>query len=171
MKIIGMVLIFISCSGIGLTFTYIYKKRLEELSEWRKGIALIKNEINFALTPLPEAFEIVAGRLEKEINIFFKGLGKLLQSSQNNSLENLDDNIIKKMLVDTCLNEKDKVLIVGFIKRLGLLDKESQINNLALHINNMDQEIEKLKKDEEKNNKLYKTLGILSGIFIIVIFL
>lgn len=171
MRIIGMMMIFISCSGIGLTYTYIYKKRLVELCEWKKGIVLLKNEINFALTPLPEAFEIVGRRLEGEISIFYLKISKLLQTSQNNSMDKLDENLIKKMLIDTCLNEKDKNSIIIFIKKLGLLDKESQINNLDLHISYMDQEIEKSRKDEEKNNKLYKTLGILSGIFIIVIFL
>lgn len=171
MKILGMMMVFTSCSGLGLTFTYMYKKRLDQLCDWKKGIVLLKNEINFALTPLPEAFELIGKRLEGPISKFFIEIGNLLQKSRNKSMDQLDEKLLKKMIEDTCLNEKDKNLMIAFIKKLGLLDKESQINNLELHISELEQEIEKTRKEEEKNNKLYKTLGILSGIFVIVLFL
>ncbi|PKM50047.1 MAG: hypothetical protein CVV02_13065 [Firmicutes bacterium HGW-Firmicutes-7] len=171
MRILGMMMVFIACSGIGITYSYIYKKRVEQLCEWKKGIVLLKNEINYSLTPLPEAFEIIGRKLEGVMNRFFDEIAALLKTNNNKTMSSLDEKVIKKLLIDSCLNEKDRKTIISFIKNLGLLDKESQMNNLELHINYIQQEIDAAKKDEEKNNKLFKTLGILSGIFIIVIFI
>ncbi|PKM95858.1 MAG: hypothetical protein CVU84_03390 [Firmicutes bacterium HGW-Firmicutes-1] len=171
MRILGMMMVFISCSGIGITYSYIYKKRVEQLCDWKKGIVLLKNEINYALTPLPEAFETIGKRLDGVMSRFFNEIGTLLKTNNNKTMSNLNEAEIKKLLIDNCLNEKDRKTIIGFIKNLGLLDKESQMNNLELHIKYLEQEIDTAKKDEEKNNKLFKTLGILSGIFIIVIFI
>lgn len=170
MRILGMMMIFISCSGIGIMCSYIYKKRLEELTEWKKGIVMLKNEINFSLTPLSEAFEVIAQRMEGYMNVFFAQVGELLKINCR-SIEKLDDKILEKDLYNTCLNQKDRRLIISFIKNLGLLDKESQINNLMLHIEQINQEIDNSINNEVKNNKLFKTLGILSGIFVIVIFI
>lgn len=171
MRILGMMMIFISCSGVGIMYSFIYKKRLEQLNEWKKGIVLLKNEINFSLTPLPEAFEIIASRLDGTMHNFFNEVGQLLKTTTYRAIEKVDDHLIEKSLYDTCLNQKDRHMIIHFIKNLGLLDKDSQINNLMLHIEQIEQEIETSKNDEAKNNKLFKTLGILSGIFVIVIFI
>lgn len=171
MRILGMMMIFISCSGIGIMCSYIYKKRLEELNDWKKGVVMLKNEINFSLTPLSEAFEVIAHRLEGNIQIFFDDIGLLLKSNHYQSIERLDDKLLEKSLLNTCLNQKDRRIIIQFIKNLGALDKESQINNLMLHIEQIEQEVESSRSNEVKNNKLFKTLGILSGIFVIVIFI
>lgn len=166
-----MALVFMACSGLGIMYSVIYKKRVEELMEWKKGIILLKNEINFALTPLSEALENVGKRLQGEISNFYNALSDFLRKNQGKAMDKIDDQILKNMLIETCLNEKDVSKIITFIKNLGLMDKESQMNNMALHISNMEQEIATAKKDEEKNNKLFKTLGVLSGIFIVVIFI
>lgn len=166
-----MILVFVACSGIGIMYGTIYKKRVEELQEWKKGIQLLKSEINFALTPLSEAFETVGKRLEGQIKKVFLALASLLKDNPNKAMDKIEDGVLKSLLIETCLSEKDTIKLISFIKNLGLLDKESQMNNMALHIKNMEQEIETAKRDEEKNNKLFKTLGVLSGIFIVVIFI
>lgn len=171
MRILGMMMIFISCSGIGIMFSYIYKKRLEELNDWKKGVVMLKNEINFSLTPLAEAFEMIAHRLEGNIQLFLYEIGDLFKLDHFQAIEKLDDKHLEKSLLNTCLNQKDRRFIIQFVKNLGALDKESQINNLMLHIEQIELELENSRNNEVKNNKLFKTLGILSGIFVIVIFI
>lgn len=171
MRILGMMMIFISCSGIGIMCSYIYKKRLEEFIEWKKGVVMLKNEINYSLTPLSEAFEIISGRVEGSIQFLFKDIGAFLQTNHLASLEKMNDMIIEKSLYNSCFNQNDKKLIISFIKSLGLMDKDSQINNIKLHVEQVEHEIENIKNNEIKNNKLFRTLGVLSGIFVIVIFI
>lgn len=170
-KWIGMALVFISCSGIGIMYSMIYKQRVEELLEWKKGITLLKSEIEFSLTPLSEAFETIGKRLEGEIKKVFVALSLLLKENPHYAMDKIDDKIIKGLFSEACLNEKDTQKLMSFIKNLGLKDKESQMNHLSLHIKNIEQDVETAKRDEEKNNKLFKTLGVLSGIFIVVIFI
>lgn len=166
-----MALVFIACSGLGIMFSVIYKKRVEELIEWKKGISLLKSEIEFSLTPLAEAFETISNRLGGEIKKIFLSLSIHLRVNPHKAMEKIEDKEFKSMFSEVCLNEKDIQKLMSFIKNLGLKDKESQMNNMALHIKNIEQEIETAKRDEDKNNKLFKTLGVLSGFFIIVIFI
>lgn len=171
MKYIGMALVLFSCSGMGLLYSYLFKKRVDDLNEWKKGIVLMKSEINFALTPLSEAFEAVGKKLDGQIKFFFSEMAQLLKISTNKSLDKIDNQTIRKMFKDTCLFDKDINKLISFVKNLGLTDKESQLNQMELHIKNMEEDIISAKNDEQKNNKLFKTLGVLSGIFIIVIFI
>ncbi|MBC7960034.1 MAG: stage III sporulation protein AB [Vallitaleaceae bacterium] len=169
MKYIGMVMVFVACSGLGIMYSVIYKKRVEELIEWKKGIVLLKSEINFALTPLSEAFESIGNRLNGEIKTFFIDLSSFLKSSPHKSMDKMVDQDLRNMLNETCLNDKDAGKIVSFVKGLGLMNKESQMNQLELHIKTMEADIETAKNEEEKNSKLYKTLGVLCGVFIVVL--
>lgn len=170
MKIIGMILVFVSCTGIGVMYSYISKKRVQDLCEWKKGLILLKNEINYSLTPLPEAFESVSRRTLGEISLFFQKMSELLRTS-GKTMEKLEDSELSRILKESCLNEKDIKMVVEFVKNLGLGDKESQISNICLQVENLEQEIETAKEQEKSNGKLFKTLGVLTGIFIIVIFI
>lgn len=171
MKIFGMVLVLFSCSGIGIMYGYLYKKRVEELEELKSGISFLKNEIFFSLMPLPEAFEIVGSRMNGAIKRLFTEMHELLKNNHYKPLDQLNENSIKKMLSESCLNGKDKNSVFTMIKSMGSLDKDSQMNHLEIYIKYFENQIEKARREEEKNNKLFKTLGILSGIFIIVIFI
>jgi len=171
MKIIGMILVFISSVGIGFSLGYMYKRRITELVEWKKSMINLKNEINFSLTPLPEAFETVGKRFDNYIGKFLLSLSNILSENSGMSMTKLKDEELKELLKDTCLNEKDINNIIEFVKTLGLNDKESQLSTINLHIETIQEEIKNAKKDEEKNSKLFRTLGVLAGIFIIVIFI
>ena len=171
MRIIGMMMVFIASSGIGIAYSYMYKKRIEDLSNWKKCIIHLKNEINFSLTPLPEAFEMISKRYIGPFSTFFYELSCILDNHSTTPLIKLDEKKLRDLLNGTCLGEKDNRVIIDFIKNIGLSDKDSQISTINLHLESLENEIQDARKDEEKNNKLYKTLGVLAGIFIIVIFI
>jgi stage III sporulation protein AB len=171
MKILGMILVFISSSGIGLLYSYICKKRVTDLKEWKKGLVILKNEINFSLTPLSEAFEEVSKRTKGEMSDFYLRLSQQINHNSLKAIDKLQDKDMLKMLEDTCLNNQDIKGIGSFVKNLGKNDKASQLGSISLEIENLDLEIETARISEEKNSKLFKTIGVLAGVFIIVIFI
>lgn len=171
MKLLGMIFVLISCSGMGLIFSMIYITRINQLKDFEHAMILLKNEINFSLTPLSEALENISRRLNGEISSFFNKIACLLNESSGQRIENIEDQTLFEYLQNTCLNKTDQLKIIEFIKKLGQMDKESQINHIDIHVNNLKHELEIISKDEQKNYKMYKTLGILSGIFIVVLFI
>ena len=54
---------------------------------------------------------------------------------------------------------------------LGKTDIDGQISQIDLTINLLEMQIEKAEMDRQRNAKLYKTLGAITGVGIIIILL
>ena len=163
-------MVLAASSGMGFLFSKMSLERIVDLKEWYKGLMVIKNEIGYALTPMAEAFFLAQKKTEGPISVFFGEVGGLLRNA-NIPLDQLSDNNITGQLKTSCLNETDIQSAAVFIKELGAKDKESQISQLELMIRNLEEAIEDAKEKNEKNGKLFKTLGVLAGVFVIVIFI
>ena len=170
MKIIGMLLVLAASSGMGFLFSKMSSERINDLKEWHKGLVLIKNEIGYALTPMADAFFLAQKKTEGSISHFFGEIGNLFINTSI-PLGQISDSLIIGQLKISCLNEGDMESAALFIKEIGAKDKESQISQLELMIKSVEEVIDEAKEKNEKNGKLFKTLGILAGVFVIVIFI
>lgn len=69
------------------------------------------------------------------------------------------------------LTTEDKTIIKNFSKMLGKTDLQGQVNEIELTQSFIDSQIEKAVEEKEKNAKLYKTLGVICGVGIVIILL
>ena len=54
-KVIGSIIVFLSCTAAGLFFASKDKFRADELREMKRGLILLKSEIDYSSRPLYEA--------------------------------------------------------------------------------------------------------------------
>jgi len=54
---------------------------------------------------------------------------------------------------------------------LGYLDGEMQLNGIEMVISYIDMVTEELKVSSDKNKKMYRSLGVLGGILIVIVLL
>ena len=62
------------------------------------------------------------------------------------------------------LNKEDKDVIKGLGKLLGKTDVDGQISQLNLITEFLNTQIEQAEAEREKGEKLYKKLGVISGL-------
>lgn len=67
------------------------------------------------------------------------------------------------------LNKEDKEVLKYLGKLLGKTDTTGQINEIDLTSSFIDKQIEEAEMEMKKNGKMYKTLGIVTGVLIIII--
>ena len=66
------------------------------------------------------------------------------------------------------LNKEDKDVIKGLGKLLGKTDVDGQISQLNLINNFLDTQIKQAEAEKEKGEKLYRKLGVISGLIIVI---
>ena len=72
---------------------------------------------------------------------------------------------------DISINQEDKDVLKKLGKLLGQTDVEGQISEIEVTENFLDMQIEKAEEERKKNQKLYKTLGIVTGLVLVIILL
>lgn len=164
LKIIIYSFIFLSSSAIGMLISKKYEERVNELKEFRNALNMFKAKIKFTYEPIPEIFEQISEQITAKPGEIFK--------LASNNMKLLTAGDAWNMAIDTDLlniNEEDKNVLKNLSKLLGQTDIEGQINQIELTSNFLDEQIEKAEKEKLKNEKMYRTLGMIIGLAIVII--
>lgn len=170
-KIIGCILIVSSCIGMGLYFSGELKTRILDLKELRKLIFLLRGDIRYANTPLPEAVQALSIRHEGKYKRFLMKIADRLNELGGVSFCTIWKEAVNKDLGNTSLSKKDLINLGQLGENLGYLDKDMQINTLDLFISQLEEEIKEISKNVKEKSYLYNTLGVMGGLFITIIML
>ncbi|GKX31919.1 hypothetical protein SH1V18_43990 [Vallitalea longa] len=170
-KILGATLILMSSSLIGFYYSKSYIRRSEDLRTFKKALILLRGEINYSLSPMPEALEDISKRFDHEISDFFRSIAEELKLNLGKSLTEVWKKKAEEILKRTYLNPIDIKNIMIFSENIGYLDKEMQTNNINLLLEQINEEIKTSIENDNKYNKLYRSLGVLGGILVIVLFI
>ena len=164
LKYIMIFLVFLISFLIGNLISKKYILRVKELKDFKNALNIIESKIKFTYEPLPEIFMQTSKLLSKNISAIF------VQASNNMKNLNAEEAWNKSLEeASTNLYKEDIENIKNFGKMLGKTDKEGQISQLELTKTFIEMQIEKAKVEEEKNSKMYKTLGAIIGLAFVII--
>lgn len=169
MKIIGCILVVLSSTGMGFYFSSEMKCRIEDLKEWKKLMGLLRGDIRYANTPLPEAINSIHKRHDGNYKAFFNQVSIELSELSGHTFPEIWKAAVENKLVNTSLTKKDKLHLTQFGENLGYLDKDMQMNTIDLYLSQLEEVINEQTKTVKEKSYLYNTLGIMAGIFITII--
>ena len=164
LKYILIFLVFLISFLIGNIISKKYILRVAELKDFKNALNIIESKIKFTYEPLAEIFMQTSKLLSKNISeIFIKANNNMktlnAEEAWNKSLESSSTNLYKEDIEN----------IRNFGKMLGKTDKEGQVSQLELTKTFIEMQIEKAKLEEERNSKMYKTLGTIVGLAFVII--
>ena len=162
-KFLILALLLIITSWLGIILSKRYSNRVKELKQIKTGLNIIENKMKFTYEPIPEIFKEVSLKLTGSISDIFK--------TSYESMNNIDAGKAWETSIDVAncnLNKEDKDVIKGLGKLLGKTDVDGQISQLNLITEFLNTQIEQAEAEREKGEKLYKKLGVISGLMIVI---
>ncbi len=159
--------IIAGCSYIGIYKSKALKSREYILRDMVTFLGLVENEIKYMLSILPNAYESARQKL---ITSLKDKMGIIVVDMLN--LENeylIDQSIVKNISDIKEITDYDKNVFISTLKNLGRTDLEGQINIIENGINIIENQIKEANDIKLKNSKLYKTVGAIAGIMIVII--
>lgn len=162
-KFLILALLLFITSWLGLILSKKYSNRVKELKQVKTGLNIIESKIKFTYEPIPEIFKEISTKFTGNIsdifdnsykNMNYMDAGKAWETSVN---------------VANCnLNREDRDVIKGLGKLLGKTDVDGQISQLNLITGFLNIQIQQAEAEKEKGEKLYKKLGVISGLMIVI---
>lgn len=148
--------------GIEISKKYVYRER--ELYEMKNAFKIMETKIRYTYEPLKDIFSEISRSVDKNVGIVFK-----------NAADKIDINPAKltwEESIDSAelmLKKEDKDIIKGFGKLLGKTDKLGQISEIELVCSLLDKQIGQASIEREKNERLYKKMGLIFGLGLVII--
>lgn len=163
-KIIIYSFIFLSCSLIGILISKKYVNRVNELKEFKNALNIFKTKIRYTYEPLPEIFAEISENVDSNISEVFKCAAEKMDICAAGEAWNL-----ALRLEDLNIDEEDRNALKNLSKLLGKTDLEGQINQIEMTSDFLDKQIRKAENQRDKSERMYRTLGMVIGMVIVII--
>lgn len=164
LKNILLMIIFLLSTAIGLVIAKMYENRVKELREFQNILNIMKTKIKFTYEPLADIFRQIAQDNNTSIEKLFRQMSHQITFKKTNEVWT---RCIQE--ADLSLKQEDKDVIKKLGKLLGQTDVEGQISEIEVTQSFLDTQIIKAEEAKKKNQKMYKTLGVVMGLVFVII--
>lgn len=162
MKYLFMILLFCLCVFVGYYYSSKFSKRKKFYSSLISFADKLALEINFSRERLKVLTENFDASTRKNLLGIDEGFVEYLDKKGELTTEN----IFKKAQILT-KEEKENVLL--FLKILGRSDVENQTKEIKNFVSRFEETRQKCDQDQKKYGSLALKLGIIAGLFCVII--
>ncbi len=155
----------------GCSISSVYKNRVKRLEELLLSLEIFKAEINYGLSMLPEVFLSIGKKLHSPIGSLFRKSEIYMNKQEGFSAADCWLKSLTEMRKELELDEEQFTLL----KKMGLIwgkgDKGDQLRQVALMQELLRQALKEAREEREKNEKMWRYLGLLGGCTIVILLL
>ena len=163
-KIFLLALIVFASSAIGILFSKKYANREKEIKEMKTGLSMFSTKIKYTNEPIPNIFMEIANKIGGNVgNIFFIAANRMKEESAGEAWENA------LKYANHNFSQEDIAVLKNLSKLLGQTDLDGQISQIDVTNQFLVSQLENAVEERKKNEKMYRTLGIVTGLTIAII--
>jgi len=169
LKITGSIIILLASSFLGYILSRDCSIRPQQLRELQGLLQMLENEISYMANLLTDAFYKMHETRKNEISLIFKQTADYLIENKGLNASEAWEKALKENIRKTALNKEDEKVLISFGKMLGKSDIEGQLKNIRLAMKQLEIQEKKAEELKAKNEVMYKRLGVLFGLALIII--
>ncbi len=163
-KMLLLCAILIVCGYIGFVISKKFSTRVKQLQEIDRDLHIFEDKIKFTYETIPNIFKLISENSSPDIGkIFYEASNNMKIMSAGEAWEEALDNSSTKLTKD------DIDVLKGLAKMLGRCDVDGQVSEIRLTEKFINTKIKEAELEKSKNGKLYKTLGLTTGLIIVIL--
>lgn len=168
-RILGAVLVVAASAGIGFSYSFRLGRRLEQLRQLERMTLLLKGEISYGCAALPEALISIGKKMPEPFACFLEKVADRLSGYPDKSFQQVFQEEVEENLKQSALTAKDKEALMQMGAFLGYLDKDMQLRTVDLYLQELEREIKATGESIPGKQKLCRSLGIMGGLFLVLL--
>lgn len=171
LKIIGAAAILAGAGGLGFRKALEYRQKIDRLSELERMTEYFRGEIVFHNSALSEACEDIAKQVTEPLSSFLKRVAEKIERKTGEELKTIWTTEAKAVMRELSMDEKEREEFIRLGEKLGYLGRDMQEKTLNRYRAFLEKRRNGLEEEQKEKTKLYQTLGILGGLFLILLLL
>jgi stage III sporulation protein AB len=164
----GAVLIIAAATYAGFLLAAAYRNRPKEIRQWRSALQAIETEILYGQVPVTDLALHLSRQLPRPAALFFENLYKML-NTEGMPLRHAWAQVTEDFWQDTSMKQSEKQIILQFGKTLGTEDTVNQQKHIHLAMAHLKREEDEALAGQKANERMMRSLGLLTGILIVLI--
>ena len=171
-KLIGAALVIFAGAGFGACPVHKMKERTKEFEELYFCLLRLKSEINHGGRPLPEAIHAAADSKREGKDGVYRLVMKSLANRLERGRESYETQLrscVEEGFRDSVLTKEEQEAFTETFLLLGGGDKEKQVKMLEYYTENVRMAIAQEKEKRKEKSYVYRSLGVIGGIFLAVV--
>lgn len=155
----------LACAGMGALKGRELQTHMRELKELNKVFTLLKRELMYTRAPLCEVFFKLGRKAEGNFEVWLKNLARDLEKRENGRFQEVWTESIYRDLNGSRLTKEE----LEELCRIG--NSLSYPETLELYLEQLEFSIQKTRDEWKDKHKLYQSMGIMAGIFLVILLL
>lgn len=168
-KILLLLVIVGLSAFIGVLISKRYSSRVDELQDLITALEILESRLNYTYDTMSDAFSFVAKHMKSGAKKIFEIASQKLQIERCLSASDVFNSTVEEEKNFLSINQNDAEILKGLSVSLGQVDLESQVKNIRLISRTLLGQLDEAKIEKNKNFRLCRNMGILTGLAIVVI--
>ncbi len=165
LKIIGSIVIITATTGIGFSKSKELQNHLNALEDLKKLFCLLRSELQYTHAPFAEVFSKISTKTSTSYREWLSNLSRSLMNKTRGSFWEIWCLSITEDLGESNLNEDE----LQELKNVG--KNMEYIESLDLFIEQLEYKIKNTRESNRSKRKLCQSMGIMGGIFLVILLL
>lgn len=177
MKYVGLLCMAAAVVAGGFLMAGEWEARVKILLLFRQMMVYLKSRILYSNETLPGGYEgsrnTICGREKRDgsgSRAFFLRVEKRMEEERGKSFSEIWKEELDRLPEDLPMRNDDLQALRSLGENLGYADKTTQERTILFYLEQADDSLAFLKKETESRTKLYRSLGMAAGLFILVLF-
>lgn len=168
-KITGTFLVLAASTAICYRYCLRIKERYRMLEEWKKCMVILKGEIAYAKTVMPEALYYLSKNSSSPFTEFFGDVAGGLEEKTAKTFGEIWGKKCEHYFGHGVLGREDAGFLAELGSSLSIQDAGTLLQTLQLYITRLGERIEKERQQMSEKLRIYRLLGISFGITVVVV--
>ena len=169
LKLIGSIMILASGTMLGVKMGYNLRLRLKQLKRFEKIISMLRGEIIYNNSTIPEAMRHVSRHTVNPFDEILMKISEELDAFEGRTFKEIWESTFEENGTKLCFTKEQLENIKHLGESLGYLDKEMQVNTLDLFMEQIRTDIKDMEQTMPNNVRMYNCLGVMGGILVLLI--
>ena len=170
-KIIGFLMIITGCFGLGVWYSGQFKAQLKGLQEMCRILELLEGEIRFGRSTLPECCLQLTDRVAEPYKSCFREIYDTTCENQGETFGTLCKEVLDKKLKELVVDKSDKDLFVKCFSQSGFSEGRMQLRIIEQTKEELEERLHKLNRESADKCRLALSLGAMSGLLLVILFI
>ncbi|MBO9598089.1 MAG: stage III sporulation protein AB [Cohnella sp.] len=172
LKFIGIVLVLFAGTMIGFVQAARYAARPKQIRHLLHALQRLETEISYGQTPLAQALDRIAGAVPPPISPLFKAIARALSNETartGETVREIWEREIAGRWADTAMRAPEQEALLRLGSTLGASGREDQLKHIRLAMLQLQAEEATARDDQQRYEKLSRSLGALGAALIVIL--